>query len=320
MHTVCGKGAAVFMIIIRMSGGIGNQMFQYALYLKLVSMGKTVKFDDVTEYALENARPVMLSVFGIHYPKATREEVIQLTDGSMRFADRLRRRLTGRKSLEYQEASGNYDPEVFVKEDAYLCGCFQSERYFKDIENTVREAYRFRELPVPEQIKSQIEAYEKEITGGCSVSIHIRRGDYLDAQEVYGGICTDAYYDKAIACMKEWYPGIRFFIFTNDVFWAQKWCETKEEPERFTVIRGTSEETAPVDLLLMSKCSHHIIANSSFSWWGAWLGRTAVTQEDAPVREKRVVAPAKWLNTKECPDIYTEDMIRIDAFGKIKEK
>lgn len=297
------------MIIIRMSGGIGNQMFQYALYLKLVSLGREVKFDDVTEYELDNARPVMLSVFGIAYPKADREEIIRLTDASMRLADRIRRKVRGRKSLEYHEGDAAFDEAVLGKEDAYLCGCFQSERYFKDIEETVREAYRFREAPVPDEIRKQVEDYERRMESGCSVSIHIRRGDYLDAGDVYGGICTDAYYNRAIACMEEWFPDAFFFVFTNDTFWADKWCEAKEEPERFTVVRGADEDTGYIDLMLMSRCRHHIIANSSFSWWGAWLGEAT---------DKRVIAPAKWLNTKEYHDIYTPDMVRIDAHGRIE--
>lgn len=299
------------MIIIRMSGGIGNQMFQYALYLKLVSMGRKVKFDDVTEYALSNARPIALWVFGIEYPRATPEEIIKITDSSMKVADRIRRKLFGRRSLEYHEASTDYDSEVLLKEDSYLCGCFQSEKYFKDVEDAVRQAFRFRNIQIPEQLLGQIEKYKKQVAHYCSVSIHIRRGDYLDASEVYGGICTDAYYNKAIEYMLERYPDTHFFIFTNDTFWAEKWCEAKRlEEERFhyTVVKGTDEATGYIDLMLMSRCSHHIIANSSFSWWGAWLNESP---------DKCVIAPVKWLNTQECHDIYTPEMIRIDGYGKI---
>ena len=89
------------MNIIRMTGGMGNQMFQYALYLKLVSMKKEVKFDDITEYELSNARPIMLWCFGIDYPKASREEINEITDGVMKLSHRIRRKLFGRKSLEY---------------------------------------------------------------------------------------------------------------------------------------------------------------------------------------------------------------------------
>ena len=299
------------MNIIRMSGGIGNQMFQYALYLKLVSMGKEVKFDDVTEYKLDNARPIMLSVFDIDYPKATAEEVIELTDASMALLSRLRRKVFGRESGEYHEASTDYDCEVLVRENAYLCGCFQSEKYFKDIEQTVREAFRFRHVSIPEEIRQGIGEYQKQIKETESAALHIRRGDYLNAAEVYGGICTEAYYDGAIAYILKQRPNAHFFIFTNDTQWAENWCREKSatvKADGFTVIKGTTEETGYIDLMLMSECKHQIIANSSFSWWGAWLNSFP---------GKCVIAPSKWLNTCECHDIYTDEMVRIDADGKL---
>lgn len=298
------------MDIIRMSGGIGNQMFQFALYLKLVSMGREVKFDDVTEYRLDNARPIMLSVFGIDYPRASEAEITELTDSSMQPGDRIRRKLCGRKSREYHEASIDYDEEVLNRKDAYLCGCFQSEKYFKEIEVLVRQTFCFDGIQIPSGLEQQIQEYEQQIADCCSASIHIRRGDYLLAEDVYGGICTDAYYSKAIQYLLERFPHTHFFIFTNDSFWAEKWCEVKEHElgSRFTVIKGTDEETGYLDMMLMSKCKNHIIANSSFSWWGAWLGT-------AP--GKHIVAPVKWLNTCECRDIYTAEMIRIDEHGKI---
>lgn len=299
------------MNIIRMSGGIGNQMFQYALYLKLVSMGKEVKFDDVTEYKLDNARPIMLSVFGIDYPKASAAEVVAVTDASMALLSRLRRKVFGRESGEYHEATTDFDPEVLIKENAYLCGCFQSEKYFKDIEQTVREAFRFRNVSVPQEIQTRIAEYQKQIEESNSVAIHVRRGDYLSAVDVYGGICTEGYYDGAIAYITEKYQDAHFFVFTNDTEWAKKWCEEKKwtgNTSCFTVIEGTNEETGYIDLMLMSKCKHQIIANSSFSWWGAWINENP---------GKCVVAPMKWLNTCECHDIYTEEMVRVDAEGRV---
>lgn len=89
------------MNIIRMTGGLGNQMFQYALYLKLKYQGKEVKFDDITEYEGREARPILLWVFGIEYPRASRDEINEITDGFMKLTHRVRRKLFGRKSLEY---------------------------------------------------------------------------------------------------------------------------------------------------------------------------------------------------------------------------
>lgn len=302
------------MNIIRMSGGLGNQMFQYALYLKLISMGREVKFDDVTEYRLANARPIMLSVFGIDYPKASREEVIELTDASMRLSCRIRRKIFGRKSMEYREASVNFDGKVLEQENAYLCGNYQSEKYFREIEDRVREAFVFRNIEVPGETEELIRGYEEQMDACESASIHIRRGDYLDTSDVYGGICTDAYYHKAIGYLLEKNPETHFFVFSNDSFWAEKWCEAKaqEWEKSFTVIKGTDEETGYLDMMLMSRCKSHIIANSTFSWWGAWLN---------PRADKVVIAPSKWLNTCVCEDIYTPEMVRINAAGKInKEK
>ena len=95
------RGAA--MNIIRMSGGLGNQMFQYALYLKLRSMGKEVKFDDINEYRSESTRPIMLALFGIEYPRADWDEITVFTDGDMNPMKRIRRKLFGRRAIEYYE-------------------------------------------------------------------------------------------------------------------------------------------------------------------------------------------------------------------------
>ena len=99
------------MIIIQMSGGLGNQMFQYALGMKLQSMGKEVKFDDINEYREERARPIMLAAFGVEYPRATWNEITVFTDGSMDLRKRIRRKLFGRRAIEYEE-QGFYDPKV----------------------------------------------------------------------------------------------------------------------------------------------------------------------------------------------------------------
>ena len=301
------------MNIIRMTGGLGNQMFQYALYLKLRSMERDVKMDDITEYVLSNARPIMLWAFGIEYPKATREEINRLTDGSLQLVHRIRRKLFGRKSLECQEKDCNFDPAVLEKDPAYLTGYFQTEKYFSDIAKQVREAFVFSDKiwdGLSSETAEKIKVYEQRIDDTPSVAVHIRRGDYLETSEVYGGICTEAYYEAAISLMKEKVPGATFFVFSNDGKWATDWAKKMESDENsFVVIEGTTEDTGYLDLLLMSKCRHYIIANSSFSWWGAWLGSA---------KDKCVIAPSKWLNGKDYTDIYTKDMVKITPSGEIE--
>ncbi|MGN0377062.1 MAG: alpha-1,2-fucosyltransferase [Suilimivivens sp.] len=300
------------MNIIRMTGGLGNQMFQYALYLKLISMGREVKFDDISEYEPKNARPVMLWCFGIDYPKASREEINEITDGFVRLRDRVRRKLFGRKSLEYHEADCDFDPEVLIKDPAYLTGYFQSELYFKDIEDKVRKAFSFQSVifdKLSEDMKKKVLAYRDDIDGSLAISLHVRRGDYLTSSEIYGGNCTDEYYKSAIALMREKYPEAVFFVFSNDEIWTREWIVNNfPEENTFISVQGTSEETGYLDLYLMSRCRHHILANSSFSWWGAYLN---------PSKDKTVIAPARWFNNQECRDIYTPEMIRISSKGEI---
>ncbi len=306
------------MVIIRMSGGLGNQMFQYALYMKLRSQGKTVKFDDINEYRHDNARPIMLSVFGIDYPRAAWEEIIAITDGSLKLTHRIRRKLFGRRTLEIKEKDCNYDPNLLEHDPAYLTGWFQSEKYFKDIEAEVRKTFTFPErstMHLPADLETHIGTYQYMIEHSEAISVHIRRGDYLLSDDLYGGICTDAYYETAIAYLKTRYPGGVFYVFSNDLKWAKNWLETRyrkpdeeELPEQFCIIEETTEHTGYLDMMLMSKCKHHILANSSFSWWAAWINN---------YQEKCIVAPEKWFNNQECKDIHTKGMIKVSPEGKL---
>lgn len=316
------------MDIIRMSGGLGNQMFQYALYMKLISQGIEVKFDDINEYRHDNARPIMLSVFGLEYPRASWDEITKITDGSLKISHRIRRKLFGRKSREYREQGFGFDPEILKQEHAYLCGVFQSEKYFEDIAQQVRETFRFTD---PEDMKlpeSLLEATQESIKliqdTDNAVSIHIRRGDYLMNEELYGGICTEKYYEGAIRYMLDHYPDAVFYVFSNEARWVKNWIDmilsgkteagfTQEEmhdlKDRFVIMESNTEYTGYLDMLLMTKCKHNIIANSSFSWWGAWLN-------DNP--EKSVVAPSKWLNERDCEDVYVKGMVLINAKGRVE--
>lgn len=308
------------MNIIRMTGGLGNQMFQYALYLKLCSMGKEVKFDDVAEYKVPDARPIMLWVFDISYPKASAAEINQITDGFLKLSHKIRRKLFGRKSLEYHEKDCNFDEQVLKREPAYLTGYFQSEKYFKDIETQVRKAFIFSDKiweGIDPDTKQRMENYLEQIRGASAVALHVRRGDYLTTSEVFGGICTQEYYVRAIKrVLAEVYDAV-FFVFSNDTQWVKEWipglCKEGEieGQGRFVVIEGTTEDTGYLDLLLMSRCRHYILANSSFSWWGAYLN---------PSDDKLVIAPSVWFNNQNCRDIYTEKMIKISAKGELVEK
>lgn len=282
------------LIVIQLSGGMGNQMFQYALYLQLKALGKNVKIDDKTEYeGRKNARPIRLSVFGAKYTTPSLTEQMCLTDSFMDGLSRIRRKLTGRKTAVYEEKSPLFDENVFQLDRAYLTGCWQSEKYFVGVKEKVRNAFTFQNIELSDNMRE----YEKKMQETNSVSVHIRRGDYLEVDEVYGGICTEEYYEQAFEKMKAWVPDCHFFIFTNDAEWVKKHFKQKN----LTVVEGNDEDAGYLDMYLMTKCKHYILANSSFSWWGCYLN---------PSKLKKVIAPGQWFRGRDCRDIYTDEMKR----------
>ena len=283
------------LVVIQLSGGMGNQMFQYALYLQLKALGKNVKIDDVTEYkGRENARPIRLDVFDVKYDTPTQDELKCLTDSYLDFVSKIRRKLVGRKTAAHMEKSQLFDPKVLELNRAYLMGWWQSEKYFASIKDKVREVFVFKNL----NLSAEMQEYEEKMQESDSVSIHIRRGDYLQVDEVYGGICTEEYYEKAMKQMEEEIPNCHFFVFTNDVPWVKE----HYRKENVTIVEGNDEDAGYIDMYLMTQCKHYILANSSFSWWGCYLNSSI---------NKKVIAPSTWANGRDCSDVYTQEMKKL---------
>lgn len=313
------------MNIIRMSGGLGNQMFQYALYMKLKSMGKEVKFDDINEYRGEKARPIMLAVFGIEYPRATWDEITPFTDGSMDLRKRIRRKIFGRRAIEYEE-QGFYDPKVLTFDSMYLRGSFQSEKYFEDIRDEMKALYKFpslEEMHLPEKLYKATRACLDGIESDESVGLHMYRSDSRESGELYDGICTEKYYEGAVRFIQDKISDAKFYIFSNEPKWVKGWVrdliksqiqegmseyEIKTMEKRFVMVEANTEYTGYLDMMLMSKCRHNIISNSSFSWWSAWINENP---------DKIIVAPDKWVSGKESDDIYTDGMTLINEKGRV---
>ncbi|MCR5675160.1 MAG: alpha-1,2-fucosyltransferase [Lachnospiraceae bacterium] len=297
------------MIIIRLQGGLGNQLFQYALYLQLEASGHTVKIDDVSGYAGDRLRrPVLEELFGIRYEKATEREIRKLRDSFMDPLHRVKRKLFGRRNREWREPDGAFYPEVLTMEDAYLDGFFQSERYFAD--GSVQKALRAACGPVFSGSEERELAARIAGDGDRSVSLHIRRGDYLQpgTAETHGGICTEAYYRRAVSLADDRIRDAVYYIFSDDPDYAAQFAAQQTAAGRFSVVclrdtKGAARDLA--ELSLMAVCRHHILANSSFSWWGAWLGGSE--------EERLVIAPDKWFNNRADEAVYTEEMIRISG-------
>lgn len=316
------------MVIIQLAGGLGNQMFQYALYLQFQNLHKEVKIDDVAGFVEDENRDPSLSAFGITYQKADPKEIEEMLDASLLFWHRVRRKLFGRKRKSYFEADKRFKPEIFTWDDIYLEGYWQTEKYFEAVADQVRAAFDVDRLLMVQQaedmakagrtkLQTKVQTYLRQITQTQSVSLHIRRGDYLtpENQALFGGICTEAYYKEAVRLMREQYPGCRFFLFTNDKEWAkERFADDKGGRTTETALAdGEPADVIVVDLpegsdheefALMSKCKHHILANSSFSWWASYLNQNP---------GKTVLAPPKWLNGWDCQDFYREDMRKVSV-------
>jgi hypothetical protein len=288
------------MIIIQLKGGLGNQMFQYALYRELKHRGREVKIDDVTGFVDDKLRIPVLHRFGIEYDRATKDEVVKLTDSKMDIFSRIRRKFTGRKTFRIDEESGMFDPRILEVEDAYLVGYWQSDKYFTSPEviKELQDTFAKR----PQEIMHDTFSWStlQQIECSESVSIHIRRTDYLTKEHIaVHNLCSEQYYKNAIKMIRDKHPNAVFFIFTDD----KEWCKNHFKGHNFINVElQEGEFTDVADMILMSRCKHHIMANSSFSWWSAWIN-------DAP--GKMVIAPEKWINNKKMDDVYTERMTKV---------
>lgn len=295
------------MIMLQMSGGLGNQMFCYAMYKALQEAGKEACIEEFTHYKDVGRQDNRLrEIFKVEYQSADRNAYNRLTDSSLAFLQRVRRKLTGRRGRLYQEKDATvFEPEIFLQSDCYAEGYWQSFRYFEKAEEILRKEFTFDW----DSFSKKAKAYKNEMEQNMSVSLHVRRGDYLNEKfaPIYGGICTDAYYEGAKAYIKEKYPDCVFYLFTNDAQWGRA-----QEKEDVVFVDCTDAENAYVDMALMGCCKHNITANSSFSWWGAWLNINP---------DKTVIMPEKWLNTSAGQDIYWGlGTVKVDARGKIMEK
>ncbi len=286
------------MIVVRLYAGLGNQMFQYAAGRRLAhALGVNLKLDvsDFEKYLPR--RRYGLGYFEIQERFATFEEM-QATRRigiGRRLAARLRGRAP-RAAAHYVEKHFHFDPAVLTLPDGVcLDGYWQSEKYFADIAELIRREFTLR-VPPTEQSRR----LEAQIAATEAVSLHIRRGDYVTDPIVvrkHGTLPLD-YYDRCIRAVEQIVAHPHFFVFSDEPRWARENLKLAH-PATF-VAHEPTEATADIeDLRLMGKCRHHIIANSSFSWWGAWLNPSAA---------KRVLAPKQWFTEEALASMRVEDL------------
>ena len=281
------------MITVKIMGGLGNQMFQYALARKLQILGKKVKVDiDYYKKIPKGDTNRGIGIYNFHHSFIESGMLENLTN----IIGKLYAKLRGAEYV-IVEKTPDFIPSILNVESGYLVGYWQTEKYFSDIASILKKDFEF-DLKIVNEKERQI--YDRIKLTPSSVSVHIRRGDYLNPENHirFGNICTTDYYEKAMTYIKNKVPECKFFIFTDAPQEAEEFLPKNFEYEILS--SGSGNEWT--ELFLMSQCTHNIIANSSFSWWGAWLN---------PNPDKIVAAPPRWTNTNECTDIYCDGWVKI---------
>ncbi len=277
------------MIIIRMMGGLGNQMFQYALGRRLALKHNVPLKLDLSWFTTQNKRTFKLDNFQTVYQIAEEEDISRLRNDSNLFLlswlhNIYQRHLPyWKRRFIWEIDSGKADNYILrAPANCYISGYWQSEIYFSHISENLKNEFELKaELPVA------LKNLEKEIISHQdSVSVHIRRGDYVE-EETSHYICPKEYYFNAIDYIASEISFPHFYFFSDDITWVENNIRINRPA---TYITPTSNEV--FDLILLSKCKHHINANSSFSWWGAWLGET---------NESLVIVPNKWFIDRPFP-------------------
>ena len=292
------------MIISNIIGGLGNQMFQYACGRSMgLRCGQPLRLatDQFDAYTLHNGFELQ-RVFSIVLPLATRAELRLLLGWQ---ASPSLRRLVGRPAMRWlagnswaNEPHFQFWPELAALQGPrYLHGYWQTERYFTEHIDQIRADFVFRmEWDAPD------EAVRQRMRAQPSASLHVRRGDYTNAKnKKLFATCSLDYYREAIRLMHERVPGVRLFAFSDDPDWVD--AHLGAEFGSIETVRHNFGDRSAHDMRLMSQADHHIIANSSFSWWGAWLN---------PSPDKIVIAPRRWfLNGTDDSDLIPTSWIRV---------
>lgn len=286
-------------------GGLGNQMFQYALGRSL-SLHYNVDFKMDTSFLLDRTsyskniviRDYDLSIFNIVENIATIAEVQKLKKEILnsKKVDLLTKKVLGIRRTYVKEPHFHFFPEVFsMGPDIYLEGFWQTEKYFLNCETTIRKDFTFRKPPG----KNTLELLNK-INDCNAVCVNVRRGDFL-VNSYHGAISTD-YYKRGESIIREKIRDVHFFVFSDDIEWCQH--NLKFSDSTTYVTHEYAGEKFSDYLRLMIHCKHFIIPNSTFGWWAAWLNK---------IDEKIVIAPQKWFDSgpKDTQDIIPEDWIKI---------
>jgi hypothetical protein len=293
------------MIIAHLIGGLGNQMFQYAASRALSLERDLPLYLDVQDfegYSLHNGYELN-RVFNINTQIAGKVELKEVLNWraytpvrKKLYRPQLSKLRGKRMFVDTQFCSWRQIKEV--PNDCYLMGNWQTEHYFKDFQEAIRADFSFRLLP--DGLNASLAG---QISRDMAVSLHVRRGDYVTntSSLSFHGLCSGVYYQHAIRYISDRVDNPIFYIFSDDIDWVKENLHIEYPCHYIDHNKGKESYN---DMRLMSLCKHHIIANSSFSWWGAWLN---------PRTDKIVVAPKRWvLSDFDTSDILPASWVKIE--------
>jgi len=285
------------MIISHIIGGLGNQMFQYAAGRTLAHLNKTFIKLDVSSFEENELRNFDLLCFNAKIGFATKEEISNLLPAH-NFEKAFQYFSPLKKRSYYREKEFCFDEKVLgLGKNVYLKGYFQSEKYFLPAKDIIKADFTFKN-----EVIKNLKELSTSFKNANAVAVHIRRGDF-DKDLItsgYHGTLSPDHYNSAIELIKAKIPSPTFYFFSDDINWVK---ENLPLPGA-QFVSGNITKNHFEDLYLMSQCKHNIIANSSFSWWGAWLN-------DNP--DKMVIAPKKWFNKgpKDTQDLIPEGWLKV---------
>lgn len=282
------------MIITRLVGGLGNQMFEYASGYAIARENNTKLYYDKSWFVEKNST-VWTMGYALECFNITAKP-IDPTEYRVKNQLSVLDKVKKYSVVEFKEEGLKFTTKPFELGDRLvLDGYWQSEKYFIKYRDEILKEFSFKDKPSEKNKKAH-----NQIVSTTSVSLHVRRGDYASHKQTNEthGLTSLEYYEKAIDYIVSKVGEVEIFVFSDEPDWCKKNIKT---PYPMTFISGNIGHE---DMQLMSSCKHHIVANSSFSWWGAWLN---------PSEEKIVVAPKKWFNDKklDSSDLIPESWVKL---------
>jgi|WetSurMetagenome_2_1015567.scaffolds.fasta_scaffold01922_11 hypothetical protein len=272
------------MIVVKLEGGLANRMFQYAFYLAIKEIRNDVFIDENSfkpAWSFENIS-IKKTFPNVQFKDAEMKHFYAESKNS-KLVKLLRNILEKYSDKYFHEEETKYYPTLInnLPKNCYLRGYWQTEKYFYGIKDKIIKAFSFNTFTENENIITA-----KQMSEENSISIHVRKGkDYFCNGGITYGTCTLEYYKEAIKYINEHIPNPIFYVFTDNPQWVK---------DKFQFINYKLVDWNPVsgeknyrDMQLMTYCKHNIIANSSYSWWGAWLNQTP---------DKIVIGPKVWFN------------------------